>query len=449
MPINHIGDFILETNYENLSMKTKEIIKKAFIDTIAVTIAAENKKLSLILREINEKKFSESYNSTVVTALKSNPSEFAFLFGTMSHILDYDDVNFTFYGHPSVTLIPTILALSKEKNLSGKKMIEAYAIGFEVQAKIGESMGKEQYQMGWHTTSTIGIYGAIAAASKLLSFDEKQIKSAIGLASSFASGIRKNFGTMTKPIHVGLVAKNALTISEMVEYGVTSNENIFSPPLSIDLITTNQSVDFSPLRRLGIDWEIEQNEIIFKKYPCCAFTHRSIDATLDMVKKYEIHHNDVEIIEALVHPIVPKVLIYEKPKSITEAQFSLYYCLAASIIDKKINLSTFAEQKIKRRFVRALMDKIQVKVDASQKDEAVEKFSTISINANGKKYESVIHFPKGHPENPLTEDEFLYKFHDCLKVLYTSEVRNSLYESLSHLEKRRYKDIEWLLLQVR
>ncbi|MBV7282872.1 MmgE/PrpD family protein, partial [Corynebacterium sp. TAE3-ERU30] len=333
-------DFILNSRYEKLSGNTITTIKRAFIDTIAVTVAAENQSLSLILLQVHKELSFEKTDTTFATAIKSDPFEYAFLFGVMSHILDYDDVNFTFYGHPSVTLIPIILALAKENNLTGSEMMEAYSVGFEVQARLGESMGSEQYQTGWHTTSTIGIYGAVAAASKLLSFNEKQIKHAFGIASSFASGTRKNFGTMTKPIHVGLVARNAYLISKMVASGVTGSEDIFSSPLSIDSITTHKMVDFSALKKLGKEWEIEQNGIIFKKYPCCAFTHRSIDAVLDIVNKNEIKLTDVVKMEALVHYKVPTVLIYDQPKTPTQAQFSMNYCLAAAFVDKEINLST-------------------------------------------------------------------------------------------------------------
>lgn len=448
MPINNIVDFIMDSNYEELSNHAITTIKKAYKDTIAVTVAAENEPLSLILRELNEELNVEGTDSTFITALKREPSEYAFIVGVMSHILDYDDVNFTFHGHPSVTLIPIILALAKEYSLTGRKMIEAYSVGFEVQARLGESMGSEQYEMGWHTTATIGIYGAVAAVSNILGFNEKQIKHAFGIASSFASGTRKNFGTMTKPIHVGLVSRNAYLISKMVERGVTGSDDIFSSPLSIDHITTNKMVDFSPLKKLGQEWEIEQNGIIFKKYPCCAFTHRSIDAVLALVHKNEIKLSDVVKIEASVHYKVPRVLIYDKPRSATQAQFSMNYCLAAAFVDKEINLSTFSEQKLKRNSVKLLMDKVDMIIDPSQQD-SEERFSKVKIYTGSKTYEKVIQFPKGHPKNPLTESEGISKFNDCLKGMYDRETRKMLYDCLSSLEDRDYGDLEGVLLKVR
>src|SRR5699024_2989729 len=136
------------------------------------------------------------------------------------------------------------------------------------------------------------------AASKILDFNEQQIKHAFGLASSFASGTRKNFGTMTKPLHVGLVARNAYLISRLVSHGVTGSEDIFSSPLSIGSITTNNNIDFSPIQRLGEDWEIVQNVIIFKYYPCCVFSHRSIDAALNIVINLYVKLYDIVYIES-------------------------------------------------------------------------------------------------------------------------------------------------------
>lgn len=229
-----IVDFIQNTKYEDIPVEVIKVVKYAFKDTIAVSLAAADTVETTIVKEvIAEANELDMEVPTINLALDSKPLDRSLLFGTMSHVLDFDDVNFTFQGHPSVTLIPIILTIAKEKNLTGKEMLRAYAIGFEVEARIGESIGAQQYSQGYHTTSTIGIYGAVAAISAVMNFDENQMKQAFGLASSLASGSRKNFGTMTKPLHIGYLTQNVYLLSQLINKGLTAANDIFQIPFQL------------------------------------------------------------------------------------------------------------------------------------------------------------------------------------------------------------------------
>src|SRR5699024_818482 len=148
---------------------------------------------------------------------------------------------------------------------------------------LGEILGSKQYQNGYHTTSTIGIFGAVTAVSVLLKYNENEIRYAFGLASSLSSGSRKNFGTMTKPLHVGFMIKNVYTLSQLISNGITATRDIFSRPMPIDILTTQEEQNLTIIEELGKKWELDNFGIIFKKYPCCAYTHRSIDALLEVI----------------------------------------------------------------------------------------------------------------------------------------------------------------------
>lgn len=215
-PLKKIYHFINQTNYEDLPEQSVETAKLAYLDTLAVSIAGvEAPDIKILLGEL----VSDERSEDILSHLSSlNNREFALAFGTLSHVLDYDDVNFTFHGHPSVALIPSILTYAKyDRELSGKDLILSYIIGFEVQARIGEDIGDKQYNRGLHVTSTLGIFGAAASLTKLLNLTYEQFTHLFGMCVSFSSGVRKNFGTMTKPLHVGVMTENVYLFSKLAK----------------------------------------------------------------------------------------------------------------------------------------------------------------------------------------------------------------------------------------
>jgi len=447
--MNDIINFIQYTSYEDLPYNVKKNIKYAFKDTVAVTLAAANStETKIIMDIISESNEIEEEMPSIELALTSKPVDTAFLLGTMSHVLDFDDVNFTFQGHPSVTLIPIILTLGKEYDLTGKEMMLSYAVGFEVEARIGEAIGSDQYNLGYHTTATIGIFGAVAAVSVLMKFNDDQIRYAFGLASSLASGSRKNFGTMTKPLHVGFLTKNVYLISRLISKGITATDDIFSEPIPIDRMTTGKSIDLSVTQKLGNTWELGDFGVIFKKYPCCAYTHRSIDALLELIQFENVSYDEVESIEVVVHYKVPAVLIYPEAKTALEGKFSMQYCLAAALYDREITLQTFTDDNVNRTTIQDLMKKIIMTIDENQKEgtDSKERTATIKLFTKRKALNKRVDYPVGHPGNPFTEADMYEKFSMCLNGVYPSSGIKSLYEMLSSLDKCNFSNIEDRLL---
>src|SRR5699024_4661888 len=290
--MQQISHFIQNTSYQDIPKQARKNAHKAFTDTIAVSIAALKTEDVKILQNIFSEFCDKNFAKNILSDIQDRRGDdAAFVWGALTHILDFDDVNFTFQGHPSATLIPIIMVLGKEHDLTGKQMLLAYAIGFEIQARIGEDIGSEQYNLGNHTTSTIGIFGAVAAASKILHLDDLKIRYAFGMASSLAEGSRKNFGTKTKPLHVAFLSRNVYWITRLIKHGIDATTDIFNEPISLDVLTTGQRISQKSIKKLGGTWELETFGTIMKKYPCCAYTHRSIDALLHILEKHPIKIN--------------------------------------------------------------------------------------------------------------------------------------------------------------
>jgi len=443
--IKEIYDFIIKTNYDDLPDKSIETAKLAYLDTLSVSIAGlKSNEMRILIEDItkeNGKSFLEIENN-----LKDE--DFSLLLGTLSHVIDYDDVNFTFHGHPSVSLIPPILTYAKYiRAINGRELILSYLIGFEVQARIGEDIGDLQYNKGFHTTSTLGIFGAASSLAKLMNLSFNEFSNLLGMCTSFSSGTRKNFGTMTKPLHVGLLSRNVYFFSKLVKRGFTANKNSFAEPMSFAHITTGEHNKLKSLKKLGKIWESDDFGIIIKKYPCCAYTHRSIDGIIKLLETKELQSDSIKKVIAEVNPKVEKVLIYPNATTIAEGKFSMQYCLAAAIINGKVNLETFTKENLENNSIRKMMDKIEMKVDKDQKDTGKETRAVINVYTDNTKYQVTIEHPLGHPYNPLTINQIKEKVNDCVDSFISKTKKKKLINTCRDLPTYSSNELLDILIQ--
>ena len=215
--------FIAEARFEEMPEVVITAAKTAILDTVGVMAAAVGEPVaSSIVRYVSAA--GGPPDATVVgSALKTSTSLAALANGTLGHALDFDDSNWLLYGHASVVVLPAVLAEAEALGASGRELVEAYVIGFEISSKLGSGMNMGLYNNGWHPTSTLGAMGAAAAISRLRGFGIDQIRLALGIAASQASGVRANFGTMTKPLHAGLAAEAGVRAADFSGLGITSS----------------------------------------------------------------------------------------------------------------------------------------------------------------------------------------------------------------------------------
>ena len=217
--------------------------------------------------------------------------EAALVNGTSAHALDFDDVNMSMRGHPSVPLLPAVLALGEKIGSSGRELIDAFVLGFEVECKLGRVIGAAHYALGWHATSTLGTLGAAAACARLLRLDMERTQIALGIAASLASGVRQNFGTMTKPLHAGWAARNGVIAATLADRGFTADSAAIEGESGLlHAASGGARLNSRALASLGDPWEIVSPGIGVKLYPCCYATHRAIDAALEIVASDVFNH---------------------------------------------------------------------------------------------------------------------------------------------------------------
>ena len=185
-------------------------------------------------------------------------------------------------GHPSVPLLPAVLAVGEKLGSSGRELVEAFVLGFEVECKLGRAIGGPHYALGWHATSTFGTIGAAAACSRLMRLDIGRTQTALAVAASLSSGLRQNFGTMTKPLHAGWAAHNGIVAAALAQRGITADAAALEGQSGF-FRAMSGGAEYDPtaaVRDLGEPWEIVDPGVGVKLYPCCYATHRAVDAAL-------------------------------------------------------------------------------------------------------------------------------------------------------------------------
>ncbi|KFN38144.1 hypothetical protein KN63_05670, partial [Smithella sp. F21] len=336
--------------------------------------------------------------------------------GTLGHALDYDDMSASLIGHPSTVVLPAVLALGEYIKISGRRALEAFTLGIEVACAIGRGVNPDHYQNGWHPTASIGVFGATAAAGKILGLSIDQLSHAFGIAGSESSGLRENFGTMTKPLHAGRAATKGVLAAMLASKGLTGAGNIFEGEAGFfKAMTGNYDVE-KIYKSVGNPYEVESPGLSIKPYPACGATFNGIDAMLALTTENRIDPENVKKIECGSVPIAKDVLIYPLPKTGLEGKFSMPFCLALALIEGKVALDYFTNQKVSDPVIVKLMGKTNLYIDPELAKIGYRgTFNTIvkiSLH-DGRKFIKRVDYSKGSPENPLSEKELLDKYADC------------------------------------
>ena len=443
MATKEIVEFITQTKYEQIPKEAIRIAKRCIIDTMGVALAASKQPEGKIITELIKERKAVPEVSVIAGGFKTSSDLAALANGTMAHGLDYDDTSIEFKGHPSGVLVPAILALSESYKKSGRDTVCSFVIGFEVGAVIGSAMGDLFFESSpWHPTPIVGTMGAVAAGAKLLGLSVQQSAMALGIASSMAGGLKKNVGTMTKPLHAGNAAHNSILAVQLASKGFTASAGILEGERGLCKVFMGEEYPTGVERSLGKRWSILTPGVKVKFYPCCGGLSAGIYAMLELKKKYNLLPEDVVEIECRISQTEVTMiggLISEFPKTIPESRFSLKYAIAIALLDGEVSLRQFTEQKISSSMTKDVMRKIRItplrdlghSIDSTQ--EVIVKLK------NGKEYSYQVGWrdAKGNVGNPLSDDELASKFKDCAALALNSKKIDEALELLWHLEDLR------------
>lgn len=422
--------FVLETDYDSIPQTALQRAKHHIIDCLGCMLAGTREPLAGILGTYLDTAGGKPQASILGSEVQTSIYNAAMVNGTLGHALDFDDMSSSLIGHPTTVILPTILALGEYQKISARKALEAYVLGVEVACALGRLMNPGHYQRGWHPTTSLGIFGATAAAGKLLGVSEEELSLAFGIAASESSGIRENFGTMTKPFHAGRASAKGFLSAMLARTGFNSSDRAFEGDAGFLRATCDHYDIEETLKTLGNPYEFVSPGLSIKKYPSCGATSNGIDAMISLAEDNAILPDSVKSIECGSVPIAKDVLIYEMPRNGLEGKFSMHFCLAVALAEKKVTLEHFHDPWINNPTITDLVNKTTFTVAPELAEYGYRgTFNTLLKVSlfNGDEHVLKVDHAKGSPENPLSEAEVFEKYTHCAEgVLPDGKIERSI-----------------------
>lgn len=440
-----VADWIARMSIDDAPAAVFDAATSALIDTTATILAGVSEPVTRIVADAVAEEDAHPVADRLGARLRTSMEGAALVNGVSAHALDYDDVNQSAIAHSSAVVLPAALAAAQAVGASGRRLLEAYVAGVEIMAKLGRAMGAAHYRAGWHATSTLGTLGAAAAAGKLFRLDPEALQHALAIAVSEASGSRQNFGTMTKPFHVGHAARCGVLAARLARRGMTGDTAILEAPLGYFAVFSFGEARIERIGdALGNPYDVVSPGMNVKRYPCCYATHRAADGTLGLVRDHEVASGDVEFVEVIVPPGGLDAVTRDRPRTGLEGKFSMPYVVAAAILDGRVTLETFTDEMVRRPEAQALLRAVRpvenrtipVEFNAIEEGHVVVKIHL----RNGAILERRVDYPRGAPQNPLSADELQGKFRDCAgRVLSREQGEHALallnsVRDLAHLD---------------
>jgi len=409
--------------------------KVAITDMLGCALAGAGEDTSGIALKLSAAEHQGGKCTVLGTAVRLPSLDAAFVNGVAGHALDFDDTSKSMAGHPTVIILPPILALGEDLDVSGRALLEAYVVGLETATRIARGVNFYHYEKGWHPTSTLGIFGAAAACGRLLGLDDSKLATALSICVSLACGVKSNFGSQTKPLHAGVAARNGLLAARLASQGFTASAEAFEHPQGF-LAVFNGPGHYDAARILP-DWgqplDLLAPGISIKKYPCVYSVHGAIDCAVALRQKYGLRPEAIKRVMVTMHErrLLPHV--QRRAENALDAKFSLSYAVARALVDGRVSLDHFEGKAYADPVVHRVMGTI---VTQGHSDDARDYSAEVRVElSDGRHCVEAVPAPVGQgPENPLTPEMLRAKFEDCAgRVLEVSQI-NSLFEALRAID---------------
>ena len=420
-----VASFIVDGVRDDLPDELLDIGRKSILDGIGLAIAGSVARSGRIVQDYLGKQ-NLSGNATVIGTALRVPERFAaFANGIGVHADDYDDTQLAaqedrVYGlltHPTAPCLPAALAIAECRNSAGHEFTLAYHLGVEVESKIAEAISPRHYQHGFHSTATCGAFASAAATAKLNGLDLDTTVRALGMAASQAAGLRENFGTMTKPFHAGRAAEAGIIAVDFATAGWTATDRILESPRGFFQAHGGGYALDAIRGKLGKPWTFIDPGVSIKPHPSGSLTHPGMTTMLDLILTHDIRPQDVARVAVGTNHNMPNALIHHRPVDELQAKFSMEFCIAILLLERRGGLPEFTDAVVNRGDVKAMIEKIDFGVHPEAEAAGYHKMTTIiDIElVDGRRLSGRADFGKGSPANPMSYDEVADKFMGCVE----------------------------------
>jgi 2-methylcitrate dehydratase PrpD len=422
----YVAGFIADTEYDDIPADVIALGKKSILDGLGLALAGSAAKSGgLIRRHLGSLGCAAGPATVIGSRLRLAPRFAAFANGVAVHADDYDDTQLAVatdrvYGlltHPTAPCLPAVLAVAEAKGRSGRDLMTAYHVGVEVECKIAEAINPRHYQHGFHSTATCGPFAGAAGLAKLLGLSPQAAATALGIAGSLSAGLRENFGTMMKPFHAGRAAESGVLATEFAGAGLTATPHILEAPRGF-FRAAGGGYDEAAIRgTLGKPWTFADPGISIKPHPSGSLTHPGMTLLLSLIREHDIRPEQVVRVQVGTNQNMPNALIHHRPRTELQAKFSMEFCMAILLLERRGGLNEFTDEVVNRPDVQAMIEKVEFGVHPEAEAAGYDKMTTIiEIElAGGRRLGGRADFGKGSPANPMSYDEVADKFRECAR----------------------------------
>lgn len=422
-PTEALTRFIQASRDEDFPAEARRRARDAIVDCLGCLLAGSREPLARPLLAVVPTAAPGTLPGGVPlggTDREAAPADAALLNGTFAHALDYDDTNHPAYAHPSAVIVPVLLALGG--GATGRDWITAYILGLEVFGKLGRALNFAHYKTGWHATGTFGALAAVAVAGRLLRLDPAALRRALGIAATMAGGLRANFGTMGKPLHAGVAARNGVFAALLAREGFTASEAILEHEHGYARVFNHdQGIDPAPLQSWGAPLEILTDYgLALKPYPSGGATHPAIEAALQAREELcagggafpaaSVRSVRVGVAERAFDELALGIVV---PRSPLEAKFSMPFCIAAALVDGAVTLDTFDATPLVSPAVGTLIERVGMAVDDRVRHDTEFATYVTVATADGRAVERLVPLAMGKPARWFSEERLRAKFMEC------------------------------------
>ena len=409
-----IANWIVNTSYEAIPPAAVQAAREAYLDCLGLALSGSVQPLGKIITDYVRDQGGAPESTVLGSGIRVPAGSAALANGTFGCAMDLDP------GPIMVGMAPALLAVGEKIGASGRDMLEAFVMGNELAVALEAVTHANLQQRGIHAIGG-GRISVAAACAKLLDFDAHKTAMAMGLATSTEGGLVSNQGTMTKPLHAGLIAKDGVMAALLVEKGFTGLDHVFDHPSGwYGASISEGTTDMSPVAQaLGNPIRIHETKYI-RRFPCCRTNHGMLDSILGLMQEHSFDHNDVDSLE-MVQQHGSIVMLFLEPEDDHEARFSALFCAAAALVDGNIGIDTFTDEKVKDPIIKQTMDKIRITVRSRWQERRDDYSVGVPVKIRLKdgrvlQHQTPMNQIVGHQNNPFTMEAILDKFRENARM---------------------------------
>lgn len=405
-PTRALAHFVVTTEPSHLPADIIHEAKRTLINILGVALSASRADSSLALTDWARRRGGDPRATVLGGNLRTDASTTAFVNAYLAHLQDYDDTHFPTVLHPSAPVWPAALAVCETQHRSGLDALAAFALGAEVCCRVAMSVHPWHYDLGWHITGTAGVFGAAAAAGRASGLSEAELTHALSMAGTRAAGVRESFGSDAKPLHASYAARAGVESAQLAAAGLTGAADILRGRRGFwAVLSPNGHSTESLLDGLGERWELRNNGL--KPYANGVVSHAIEDAVIEMRNAHQLAAEQVERIDAQVHPLVLELMDRPVRQRGLDGKFSYQHCAAVALVDGAAHEAQFSDKRVADPAIVALASRVHAAVAAGIAEDEVKLTITLT---DGRQLSTHIEHASGSPGNPLSDAAVDAKF---------------------------------------